>query len=299
MEIKRGNLNKTVDVTDRSITNSIEALRKTLSELKDSPRRAEALTSRRPSTRGEVSQVRLRQIRNQEVVRQLDLNSRRLNQSRRSQSNLNSAPKFKQAVLNQVDPEAEDFAKYLAEQQSLEGLSLEEAVQLRLKNLEENYQRVPAVEDPIIQFSEIGFSDELRFAQLTIMLETSPMLVFVSPQIRELLKQDPNSNFDWLLAFWRELKKRRSKAKFFTEEDMLEVLVAQFYPILLAAITKVLGRGVDEDTIATEMASLNGELVNLMREAAREDHPAYYMLQQVKNWTQNIGLVEWNDTDLI
>ncbi|MCS6893545.1 MAG: hypothetical protein NZO16_03135 [Deltaproteobacteria bacterium] len=282
---------------------SIDALRATLKELRNPLKNATNLVSkeRRINAANREQARRLSQIRNQEIIRQQNRVYQRSDREQRlGQNRLNGLSRTDklQVKPSELDERTQEFATFLAEQESLEGLSLEDAVKIRLKRLEEARDRRPTI-DPFIEFSSIGFANELRMAQLMNALETNPVLVLVSHEFKELLKDQTQNNLNWLLSFWRELQKRRRKFKFVTDEDMLEILVAQFYPILLAAITKVLSRGINEDTISSEMPSYNGELVTLMRQAASEDHPAHQILNTVKNLTQFSGTIQWDDSDLI
>ncbi|MCS6961052.1 MAG: hypothetical protein NZT61_00915 [Deltaproteobacteria bacterium] len=278
-----------------------EALRMTLKELRNGQaiNRAEP-RNRQNMRRLDVSARRLNQIRTQENVAQQN----RVYQARENQKINNikrnlTGPKSSNSTTNiNLDERSLEFANFIATQESLEGLTLEQAVERRLENLEQEKARANAP-DPSVEFSKIPFANELRMAQYLDILAVNPSLIFASYEFKEVLAQQGQNSLEWVVALWREINKKRKKFKYFSEDDLMEVLVIQFYPILLSAITKVLSRGVTEDVISSEMPSYNGELVQLMRQAAAEDHPAHAILEQVKEYTQFSGDVAWDDSDLI
>lgn len=283
-----------------SLQASKEALRSTLREMRSNSVLQRNLRQNQRINSARSQQRRLNQIRQQENQR--IINQRYQNSAERARINQTAkrvnTKNLVQQDLNTLDEKAREFASFIANQKSLEGLDLESAVKLRLQQLEEAKEYSPSV-DPIVSFSESGFANELRFAQFLDTLTYNPTLALVSHEFKEFLTEQGQNNLSWLLDFLRQLRKRKRSFKYITEEDLAELMVIQFYPILLMAITKVLSRGISEEVLSTEMHSLNGELVDLMRQAAREDHPAHSTLQTVKEMSQYIGNVAWDDGDVI
>jgi len=247
-----------------------------------------------------INQRRLNQIRNQEIVRQLNRVYQDNNRTAVGRTNGIRAPIQSNQRKPVLDPKSKELADYLAQNESLEGLTLEEALQKRIESLQRVKKDFDPDRDPFIELGSLGgdFSVDLRNAQYLSNL--SPVQALVSLNLKELLRQPEltsDESFLQNLAAWLQRKKRTRK--YLDESDLLELILIEFYPILLAALTKIFSRGVSEEDVSTEMLSFNGELVQIMRAASDSAHPSHEMLKTVQAVCQYTDVVKWDDLDVI
>lgn len=203
--------------------------------------------------------------------------------------------------------EADELEEYYQQKQSLEGLSLAEALEARAKAAQ---ALAESLESPEPEFHlrditpENDFSIDMRSASSFSMMDESPQLrlmlgevIDVSAYLQDRLRRGEPIGLDSAevaqLFNLANIKKKRARG-LAEEEDVDTLLLVQYLPIIYDAITRIIQKGLDEEAIS-KMESLKGEIAELVRTASDPSSPLHSMFKDVKLSLEDREMVPWED----
>lgn len=212
-----------------------------------------------------------------------------------------------QKGTNNAAGQADELEEYYQEKQTLEGLSLAEALEARAKAAQSLAESLE-VDEPEFHLRDVtpenGFASDMRSASSFAMLDESPQLrlmlgevIDVSTYIQDRLRRGEPIGLDSsevAQIFNLANVKKKRKRGLAEEEDVDTLLLVQYLPIIYDAITRIIQKGLDEQAIS-KMESLKGEIAELVRQASDPTSPLHEMFKDVKLTLEDREMIPWED----
>lgn len=203
--------------------------------------------------------------------------------------------------------EQDELEEYYQEKQTLEGLSLAEALEARARAAQSLAEALD-VDEPEFHLRDVtpenAYATDMRSASSFSMLDESPQLrlmlgevIDVSTYIQDRVRRGEPLGLDSAeIAQIFDLSNLKQKRKrgLAEEEDVDTLLLVQYLPIIYDAITRIIQKGLDEQAIS-KMESLKGEIAELVRQASDPSSPLHDMFKDVKLSLEDREMVPWED----
>lgn len=184
-------------------------------------------------------------------------------------------------------------------------MDLTSALELRAKAAASMAERIEGEEPDVILdgvYQENEFATSMRSASSFSAFDDSPQLQVMLGEIIDLSEYfedraqrgEPvglDQNEVAQIFNLANMKKKRARGAA-TEEDIDSMLLVQYLPIIYDAITRIIQKGLDEESIA-KMESLKGEIAQLVRSASDPESPLHEMFKNVKVSLEDREMVEF------